>query len=96
MSKKKIPVVISPGYGCGWSTWNSEVDPMEPTIAKAIEDKVPISQLKSIASSIYPNETLYGLETAIVKYVYSGDSFDIKDNDGYETLIIYPSKGYIA
>lgn len=94
-----VAVIVSPDYGAGWSTWNSEYGNQilfDPEIAAALiaEDK---SRARQIADDKYPDVYAGGLDKAIVKWVPQGQRFVINEYDGYESLeILGPDYGHVA
>ena len=97
----KIAVLVSPGYGCGWSTWNSN-----PAIAydkriieymldygsmnkfrKVINDIEQQTRLDNFLSSIgYPNVYRGGAYQLEIEWIDPGKYFRINVYDGSEEL----------
>lgn len=93
----KVAVIISPGYGAGWSTWNrknSEELLFDRELAEAIlngENRFEVAERK------WPEVYKGGLEEAEVQWVEMGSRFFVEECDGDEVLtIIGPDFGYIA
>ena len=76
-----VAVIVSPGYGAGWSTWNKPHDVFDPKIVKWIEDGMngdPLSE----------DDERYGggLVDAEIVWVPEGTLFAIDEYDGYESI----------
>jgi hypothetical protein len=96
---EKVAVIYSPGYGAGWSTWNTEYkysealifdkDLVEPILAK------DYPKLMQVVSAKYPDVYTGGLDQAEIAWVDIGNQFDISEYDGSESVrIIGPSSFY--
>lgn len=84
----EVAVIVSPGYGGGWSSWNeNQAENMlfDPDIAEAILTN-EYEKAIVIAGDKYPEAYLGGLEKARVKWVKKGTIFQITDHDGNESL----------
>lgn len=86
----KVAVLISEGYGAGWSTWNNEYPDMlfDAEIAQMIENDVPYSEIEKTAEKKYPDAYLGGLEDVVVKWLVEGTEFIVDEYDGSESLFI--------
>lgn len=93
----KVAVIVSPGFGAGWSTWADypEAAVFAPDVVAWIEAGKP--------SDIDVEETfghfgdLGGLSDAVVEWVPVGTRFVIDEYDGSEGLtILGPDYGYVA
>ena len=97
--KGNVAVLISAGYGAGWSTWareNAEEMVFDPDIAKAILDN-DFAKAQTIAKAKYPDQYLGGLDDLVVGFVPIGTRFEINEYDGHETLrILSPATGFVA
>ena len=89
----KVAVLVSPGFGAGWSTWNHpkyrEILTMDCDIVEAI-----ISGSIDIVESIVKDKIgdgyicYLGLKDVVVKWVEKGTAFEISEYDGSESLRI--------
>lgn len=84
----EVAVLVSPGYGAGWVSWNDEVSPFEPKIVEAICDGAMEEDIRKIAKELYPEAFLGGLDGIEVRWVKEGTTFRITEYDGYESLEI--------
>lgn len=91
----EVAVLISPGYGAGWSTWaNDEIQELlvfDKDIVEAVlaDDKVRAGEIASAkAMSIYGEGHVYdgGLRDIEVVWLPKGTQFKIDEYDGYESL----------
>ena len=83
-----VAVLVSPGYGAGWSTWNSESAEelcMDAELAQAVldADKNAIAQ---IAARKWPDAYDGGLEDLEVVWLPEGTRFYIHEYDGNESI----------
>ena len=86
----KVAVLISEGFGAGWSTWNDEYPDMlfDPEIAQMIEDDKSEDQIMQVATKKYPKAYLGGLDGLVVKWLVEGTEFIVDEYDGAESLVI--------
>jgi hypothetical protein len=84
--KGQVGVLVSPGFGAGWSTWENGVDVFDYEMIEAVLTKQRKGESEKIARSKYPNAYLGGVADLTVKFVNSGTKFHIREYDGYETL----------
>ena len=81
----QVGVLISPGYGAGWSTWNHDVDPkvmmMDARIIKAWQAGL-LKELGIIDDDDY----VYGggVSSLTLHWVPIGQEFRVVENDGFE------------
>lgn len=94
----KVAVLVSPGYGAGWSTWGSPSDAlaMDRDLVEAFLTGGREAVTK-VADRKYPDEYKGGLEDLKVVWVPKGARFEINEYDGYESLRIFSDKdGMVA
>lgn len=86
----KVAVLVSKGFGAGWSTWNHDETEMlfDPEIAQLLEDGVPKHQIEKLASKKYPNAYLGGLGDLVVQWLPVGAKFIVEEYDGAESLLV--------
>lgn len=83
----KVAVLVSPGYGAGWSTWNEEYREellFDEEIVEKLLEKKPIDKFieDKYGDRIYTG----GASRLKIEWVRVGARFHIKEYDGYETL----------
>lgn len=94
----RIAVLVSHGFGAGWSTWNSdhrEILCMDAEIVQAILDgdkdkAVKIAKLK--CGDFYEG----GIDGLEVEWVEKGAAFEINEYDGAESLHIIGDHDYMV
>lgn len=93
----KVAVLVSPGFGAGWSTWNDgEECVFDPEMAQAVLDGHH-SKAEAIAKRKYPDHYTGGVEDLVVQWVDKGNRFEIHEYDGSESLrVLGPTDGYVA
>ena len=82
----KVAVIVSPGFGAGWSTWGAAESCMDGELAKAILDGETASVVEGIAERNWPDAYQGGLHQAVVEWVDEGTQFEIREYDGHESL----------
>jgi hypothetical protein len=85
----QVAVLISPGYGAGWSSWNTEKEELlfDPGIVELVEH-AKWEELEMFVTLKYPGIYAGGMRDLEVKWLPVGTEFDIKEYDGAETLEI--------
>lgn len=96
----KVAVLVSPGFGAGWSTWNSgdcrEILCMDAEIVQAVLDG-DIPKVCDLAKSKVDSLCALGAGQLVVEWVPKGTKFEIDEYDGAESLrIIDPNEFMIA
>lgn len=90
----KVAVLYSPGYGAGWSTWNSgrgigleHFLLFDPTLVHMVEndqrDLIP-----AYVESVYPDSYFYGggAEDLSIQWIPEGCMFKVTEYDGSESI----------
>ncbi len=90
-----VAVLVSPGYGAGWSTWH-EADPcaesmlFDPQVVYwVLEGKIQ-DQLDMVKQGIrlrYPDAYMGGVQDLTVVWVPIGKKFRITEYDGSESIV---------
>ena len=90
----KVAVLISTGYGAGWSTWNGHKEMIfHPKLVEWVESEQPIvvdisTILKEILGEKEAEEIyLGGVDQLSVIWVPQGTKFKIEEYDGSEYII---------
>lgn len=92
----KVAVLVSGGYGAGWSSWGDEKSCLDGELAQAILDGKDKSIIAAIAEKNWPGQYQGGLQDCDVKWVPSGTRFEISEYDGSESLRILGNIGMVA
>lgn len=80
----QVAVIVSPGYGGGWSTWGDGNSPFDPTVVEWIENGKPNPMPYEDADDY---RFTGGLHQAVVEWLPVGAWFYIEEYDGHENLI---------
>jgi hypothetical protein len=91
----EVAILYSPGFGAGWSTWNSDHEGLlfDKEIVEAVLDG-DREQAREIASRKYPSAYLGGLNDLKVSWVQQGQQFEIEEYDGSESIHIIGERDY--
>ena len=94
-----MKVLISPGYGAGWSTWNDPMMALDERLIRAFECGITQEDMYNLCIECgyideYGGPYMGGFETLKVVEVPSGTWFKIKEYDGSETLEIFDPDNY--
>jgi hypothetical protein len=86
----KVAVLVSGGFGAGWSTWNYDEPQMlyDPVIAEMLEQSKGESEIEKYCGEQYPNAYLGGLDGLYVAWLPEGTAFRIHEYDGSESVEI--------
>lgn len=90
----KVAVLISRGFGAGWSTWaheNEEGMAMDARLVQACMDDVSEEVLLETLEKIFGEDFdpyLGGWKDICVEWVSQGDRFVILEYDGSESLLL--------
>jgi hypothetical protein len=94
----KVAVIISPGYGSGWSTWAApeyrEYLIFDMELAKLILGGKQ-EEAKKIVKEKYP-EVYVGSQVLTVTWVDCGEKFLIREYDGSESIEFFYGESYYA
>ena len=83
----RVGVVISPGYGSGFSTWGApEESIFDPKLIQLIEEE-KFEEIREYMQSTYPDEYVGGVEDLVVAWVPEGMEFIIQEYDGAEHIM---------
>ena len=98
----QVAALISPDYGAGWSTWNSDLPGEEllfdPGLVELVLKNTPHKQLQAYAetrwSKWHAKGELYcgGLSKIQVVWMTPGQVFRVKEYDGNESIKYLPSE----
>ena len=94
----KVAVMISPGFGAGWSTWNSDCRDtllFDAEIAQAVidGDKAKAAQL---AMEKCPGLYTGGAGGLMVEWIDKGSVFEVEEYKGSESLHIIGGRDYLV
>ena len=98
----KVAVIYSPGFGAGWSTWNTEDNEygeeliFDPGLADLIISGRSQEQIEAYVTLKWPGAYIGGLRDAQVEWVVQGIEFKITEYDGSESLQFRDSDEWIT
>lgn len=92
-----MKVLISPGYGAGWSTWNYIDLAFDPDIIQAFEAGLNEKDMRDFIISLgYKVPYMGGYECCKVVDIPKGTLFKIKEYDGYESIETYNTDDWLV
>lgn len=94
----KVAVMFSPGFGAGWSTWNTEIRDallFDPEIAQAVLDGDKV-KAERIAAHKFPYGYFGGARDLTVGWLDKGTVFEVEEYDGSESLHIIGGRDYLV
>jgi hypothetical protein len=87
--KGEVAVLYSPGFGAGWSTWNSQEEELifDKTLVEMILEKKPYEEIEKYAEEKW-GDGIYtgGLGDVCVEFLPKGTAFVIEEYDGSESI----------
>jgi hypothetical protein len=98
----KVAIIYSPGFGAGWSTWNSELNFLaeelifDPGLVDLIINGRSREQIDAYVRLKWPKAYTGGLEQAQVEWITPGVEFKITEYDGSESLQFRDSDEWIT
>ena len=92
----RVVVLISPGYGSGWSTWGGDAAEdmlFDPQIGDIMLDQgLPreerLRRARVIAELKYPKQHLGGLDQLEAVELPMGTRFVVREHDGNEDVVL--------
>lgn len=93
----KVAVLISPGFGAGWFSWNTGIPAclFSPEIVGMIEEGRR-DEVRKFAEEKWPEGYWGGSEDLAVEWVGEGEGFRVEEYDGNESLLLRSSDGWIT
>ena len=87
----KVAVLVSPGFGAGWSTWApedaQEARLFDPGLVELILNDSTQDEINSYVAERFPDQYRGGVEQLRVFWVPEGTKFRIHEYDGSESLV---------
>ena len=84
-----MKVLISPGYGAGWSTWNSPEMAVDERLIEAFENGISEEGMKQLCEELGYESYMGGFEDLEIVEVPRGSLFKIRVYDGYESIEVF-------
>lgn len=97
----KVAVLISTGYGAGWSSLNGDYPEclFDPDIVAIMESDADIGLKKAAAKEVaekkWPNGYWGGVDGLRVEWVEEGTQIRIEEYDGFESLNEFGSGDWV-
>jgi len=85
----KVAVLVSPGFGAGWSTWDHGAYGAEmifDSVLAAYVDEGKMDEAKTYVAVRFPEAYTGGLEDLVVQWIPVGTMFKINEYDGSESI----------
>jgi len=81
-------VLISPGFGAGWSTWNYNIPELlfDPVIVSMVEDGTSFETIEAYCNAKYPTGYFGGVADLEVRLIKTGTEFIVHEYDGSESI----------
>lgn len=92
----KVAVLVSSGYGAGWSTWMYEYPDclFDGKLAQMLLDHVDHQLVVEYCEEKYPDAYLGGLDDLEVVWLPTGTKFRITEYDGNEGVELFDDIGW--
>ena len=82
-------VLISEGYGAGWSSWE-DVDPTDEGLIRLVEDNASEATLLAYAEGKWPDAYKGGLTQGLkVVELPEGVMYQVREYDGAESIEVF-------
>lgn len=94
----EVAVLISPGFGAGWVTWNDDDEALlfHPELVQAVLDKKSTKEIEAIAERLVPDGYFGGARNLKVIWLEPGTLFTVEEYDGSESLRTYDDRNFKA
>jgi hypothetical protein len=96
----RVAVLVSHGYGAGWSTWadagEAEAKLFDSRIVDAVLAGQSVDEITSLAESLGYESYLGGADGLRVYWLEPGTRFTVEDYDGNESLRTFDDLCYVA
>lgn len=92
----KVAVLISPGFGAGWSTWNHHIPEIlwDPTIVQMLEEGCRPQVLHQYVEDVYPDVNAFGTASLRVVWIPEGTRFRVTEYDGHESIVLHDEENW--
>lgn len=94
----KIAVLYSPGFGAGWSTWNSEHREALCMDARLVDLVLAgkKEEVARVAKELFPGIYTGGAHDLTVTWLDKGAAFEIDEYDGSESVYVIGDHNYMV
>jgi hypothetical protein len=91
-----MKVLISPGYGAGWSTWEGADLATDPRLIKAFERGISALEMQELCADLgYGDVYMGGFKNLTIVEVPKGTIFRIKEYDGFESIEVFDDSDWL-
>lgn len=93
----KVAVLYSPGFGAGWSTWNSDNEGLifdEEIVKEVLANNW--QRAAEVAERKYPGCYTGGADQLEIKWLEIGSNFEINEYDGSESVHVIGERKYLT
>ena len=91
----KVGVLISPGFGAGFSTWGAPIEAIfNPTLIELVEQQ-KVQEAIDFVEKTWENVYSGGVQDLEVVWVSEGSEFIIEEYDGSESLMLKENYNWI-
>jgi hypothetical protein len=91
----KVAVLVSPGFGAGWSTWAYSVEEdyrdfmlFDPILVDMVERGESAETIETYVTSMYSDVYCGGADGLTIQWLPVGTAFRIHEYDGSESVEI--------
>ena len=92
----KVGVLVSPGYGAGFSTWGAPEEAIfNPTLIGLVENEKWGEAIDFVAKT-WDNVFTGGVQDLVVDWIPEGTKFQITEYDGSESLEVLGEINWIT
>lgn len=91
-----MKVLISPGYGAGWSTWEGAGLATDARLIEAFERGISALEMQELCADLgYGDVYMGGFKNLTVVEVPKGTIFRIKEYDGFESIEVFDDSDWL-
>lgn len=91
-----MKVLISPGYGAGWSTWEGAGLATDARLIKAFERGISALEMQELCADLgYGDVYMGGFKNLTIIEVPKGTIFRIKEYDGFESIEVFDESAWL-
>lgn len=97
-----MKVLISPGYGAGWSTWNEAAMAIDKKLIEAFENGISEEDMKQLCIDLgytggFEGTEPYmgGFKNLTIVEVPEGTFFRVSEYDGYESIEFFGDSDWL-
>ena len=91
-----MKVLISPGYGAGWSTWEGAGLATDVRLIDAFERGISALEMQELCADLgYGDVYMGGFKNLKVVEIPAGELFQIREYDGYESIEVFDESDWI-